>query len=102
CPQLIFHMSRYSSSHLNSAVETIIALHYSRERTSILRPFFVLQRIGLTEVPALWSPSRIRNALFLLILYYLPPLLLLLPVLPFTWRFQILASMTVVMLVYDC
>ena len=34
-------------------------------------------------------------------LYYIPPLLLWIGVIPFTWRFQLLGCMTVVMVLYD-
>lgn len=37
----------------------------------------------------------------LTVLYYLPPLLLAIGILRFTWRFEILAAMTIVMLAYD-
>lgn len=48
------------------------------------------------------SSPRARHFLpTLLIFYYLPPLLLWAGVLPFAWRFQILAIVTAAMIVYD-
>ncbi|MBD0369631.1 MAG: CPBP family intramembrane metalloprotease [Pyrinomonadaceae bacterium] len=67
-----------------------------------MRSFPETQPIGLSPLPSASSPSKAGRFLFLLIiLYYLPPLLLLSGHLPFTWRFQILAFMTVIMLAYD-
>jgi membrane protease YdiL (CAAX protease family) len=47
------------------------------------------------------SPQVRYFLLTLFILYYLPPLLLWAGVLPFVWRFQILAIMTGALIVYD-
>lgn len=67
-----------------------------------MRSFSETQTIRLSPLSSAGFPSRRRHFLFsLFVLYYLPPLLLLFGVLPFTWRFQILAIMTIVMLAYD-
>lgn len=48
------------------------------------------------------SPSWKRYFLFsIIIFYYLPPLLIWAGALPFAWRFQILAVMTVMMVAFD-
>ena len=56
----------------------------------------------LPEVTSTGSWFTTGRFLFILvILYYLPALLLLVGLLPFDWRFQILAVMTLVLLTYD-
>jgi membrane protease YdiL (CAAX protease family) len=48
------------------------------------------------------SPRRPERFLLLVIaLYYMPPLLILADLLPFAWRFQILAVMTVLVVAYN-
>lgn len=67
-----------------------------------MRSFSATKPIELTAVPSLGSPRGTSHVLTsIIILYYLPPLLILVGLLPFAWRFQILACMTVVMLAYD-
>jgi len=55
---------------------------------------------GLTA-PGLDRASRTRHLLSIIFLYYLPPFLIWTGALPFTWRFQILTAMTVLMIGYD-
>jgi uncharacterized protein len=55
-----------------------------------------------TESSLLDSSPLVRHFLpTIFILYYLPPLLLWVGALPFAWRFQILAVMTVALILYD-
>lgn len=67
-----------------------------------MRPFSSIRPIHLSTPPSAGAPSRKGRFLFtVIVLYYLPPLLILSGHLPFAWRFHILAIMTSVMLAYD-
>lgn len=63
-----------------------------------------LEPLGMKTAEGVASSSApgLRSFLFSLVaLYYILPLLLWLGVIPFAWRFQLLACMTVAMVVYD-
>ncbi len=67
-----------------------------------MRSFTDIQPVQISALSSIGSRFRARNFLVLLIiLYYLPPLLLLSGWLQFEWRFRILAVMTGMMIAYD-
>jgi len=67
-----------------------------------LKPFSETHPLQVSTVSPAGSPSRTGRLLFsVAVLYYLPPLLILSGVLPFAWRFQILAVMTIITFGYD-
>lgn len=66
-----------------------------------MRPFPEPRSIRLPASPTPSYQSRVGSFFSsLIIFYYLPPLLIVSGVLPFRWRFYILAGMTVVMLAF--
>lgn len=67
-----------------------------------METFSATKPIQVLTAPKVDPASRKRHFLILLIiLYYLPPLMIWAGVLPFAWRFQILAVMTLLMAGYN-